>query len=213
MACHLLGAEPSPQSIKTYFLLTIRPLGTNFSEIWIKLEVSFSKMHLICHLQNRLPHYSDIIMSTMASQITSVTIVYSTVYSGTDQRKHQSSISLAFVQGIHWWPVNSPHKGPVTRKMFPFDEVIMNVINSNFTFYRTCKGSQKQFSNQHFFHYLTVAQVRSSHHIQMEKKSRFLTNFGQIPLLCLFQFWYLRKNIVQTILIFRSFTLTVKPLI
>ena len=39
--------------------------------------------------------------------------------------KHQSSASLAFVRGIHRWPVNSPHKGPVTRKMFPFDDVIM----------------------------------------------------------------------------------------
>ena len=76
-------------------------------------------------------HYSDIIMSVMASQITSLTIVYSTVRSGTDQRKHQSSTSLAFVQGIHWWQVNSLHKGPVTRKMFPFDDVIMcNVIQA-----------------------------------------------------------------------------------
>ena len=59
-------------------------------------------------------------MSTMASQITSVSIVYTTVCSGTDQRKHQSSASLAFVRGIHWWLVNSPHKGPVTWEMFPF---------------------------------------------------------------------------------------------
>ena len=64
-------------------------------------------------------------MGTMASQITSLTIVYSAVYSGTDQRKHQSSASLAFVWGIHRWPVNSPHKGPVTRKIIPFDDVIM----------------------------------------------------------------------------------------
>ena len=64
-------------------------------------------------------------MSAMASQITRLTIVYSTVYPGADQRKHQSSASLAFVGGIHRWPVNSPHKGPVTRKMFPFDDVIM----------------------------------------------------------------------------------------
>ena len=64
-------------------------------------------------------------MSTMASQITSLTIVYSTVCSFTDQKKHQSSASLAFVRGIHRWPVNSPHKGTVTRKMFPFDDVIM----------------------------------------------------------------------------------------
>ena len=70
-------------------------------------------------------HYNDVIMSTMMSQITSLTIVYSSVYSGADQRKHQSSASLAFVLGIHRGPVNSPHKGPVTRKMFPFDDVIM----------------------------------------------------------------------------------------
>ena len=64
-------------------------------------------------------------MGAMASQITSLTIVYSTVYSGADQSKHQSSASLAFVWGIHRGPVNSPHKWPVTRKMFPFDDVIM----------------------------------------------------------------------------------------
>ena len=64
-------------------------------------------------------------MGTIASQITSLTIVYSSVYSGADQRKHQSSASLAFVWGIHRGPVNSPHKWPVTRKMFPFDDVIM----------------------------------------------------------------------------------------
>ena len=40
-------------------------------------------------------------------------------------KKHQSSASLVFVWGIHRWPVNSPHKGPVTRKMLPFDDVIM----------------------------------------------------------------------------------------
>ena len=70
-------------------------------------------------------HYSDVIMDTIASQITSLTIVYSTVYSGADQRKHQRSASLAFVWGIHRGPVNSSHKGPTTRKMFPFDDVIM----------------------------------------------------------------------------------------
>ena len=64
-------------------------------------------------------------MGTMASQITSLTIVYSIVHSGTDQRKHQSSASLAIMRGIHRGPVNSPHKWPVTRKMVPFDDVIM----------------------------------------------------------------------------------------
>ena len=67
-------------------------------------------------------------MNAMASQITSLTIVYSIVYSGVDQRKHQSSASLAFVRGIHRWPVNSPHKGPATQKMFPFDDVIMTIM-------------------------------------------------------------------------------------
>ena len=78
---------------------------------------------ITCHwLYN---HYSDIIMSMMASQITSLTILYSTVYSGADQRKHQSSASLAFVRGIQRGPVNSPHKWPVMQKMFPFDDIIM----------------------------------------------------------------------------------------
>ena len=64
----------------------------------------------------------------MASQISGVSIIYSTIYSGADQRKHQSSASLAFVRGIHRWPVNSPHKGPVTWNMFPFDDVIVSTI-------------------------------------------------------------------------------------
>ena len=70
-------------------------------------------------------HYSDVIMGAIASQITGLTIVYSFFHSGTDQIKHQSSASLAFVRWIHRWPVNSPHKKPVMWKMFPFDDVIM----------------------------------------------------------------------------------------
>ena len=72
-------------------------------------------------------HYSDIIMGAMASQITSFTIVYSTVYPGAD-KKHQSSASLAFVRGSHRWPVNTPHKWPETRKISPFDDVIMQTL-------------------------------------------------------------------------------------
>ena len=71
-------------------------------------------------------HYSDVIMSAVASQISDVSIVCSTVCSGADHKeKHQSSASLAFVRGIHRWPLDSPHKGPVTRKMLPFDDVTM----------------------------------------------------------------------------------------
>ena len=72
-------------------------------------------------------HYSEVILGTVVSQITSISIVYSTICSGTDQRKHQSSASLAFVRRIHWWPLNSPHKGPVSWKMFPFDDIIIDL--------------------------------------------------------------------------------------
>ena len=65
-------------------------------------------------------------MSAMASQINGISIVCSTVYLGADQRKYQSFASLSFVRGIHRWPVNSPHKWPVTRKMFPIDGVSMD---------------------------------------------------------------------------------------
>ena len=81
-------------------------------------------------------HYSDVIMSAMASQITAVSMVLSTACSSADQRKHQSSASLAFARGIHRWPVNSPHKGPVTRKMFPFNDVIMTLSLGTFILMR-----------------------------------------------------------------------------
>ena len=66
-------------------------------------------------------HYSEVIMGTMASQITSLTIVYLAV----DSRADQNFTLLAFVRGIHRWPLNSRHKWPVTWTMFPFDDVIM----------------------------------------------------------------------------------------
>ena len=80
---------------------------------------------LMISISSKFGHYGDVIMGTMACQITNLTIVYWTVYSGADQRKHQSSVSLAFVRGIHRGPANSTHKWPITRKMFPFDDVIM----------------------------------------------------------------------------------------
>ena len=92
------------------------------------LSVPVASRDTFAHfLQSCFTHYNDVIMGALASQITSLTIVYSTVYSDADQRKHQSSVSLAFVRGIHRGPVNSPHKWPVTRKMFPFDDVIMGI--------------------------------------------------------------------------------------
>ena len=80
-----------------------------------------------------LYHCNDVIMSAMASQITSLTSVYPTVYAGADQRQHQSSASLAFVWGIHRWAVNSPHKGPVTQEIFPFDDVIMFISLADYS--------------------------------------------------------------------------------
>ena len=92
---------------------------------WVVKPVTmrFGWHHQCCGIV--ILHYDNVIMCAIASRITSLTTVYLIVYSRADQRKHQSSASLAFVRGIHRRPVNSPHKGPVTRKMGPFDDVIM----------------------------------------------------------------------------------------
>ena len=78
-----------------------------------------------CTNINGVHNYRDVIMGAMASQITSLAIVYSIAHSVADQRNCQSSEWLAFVRGIHPWTANSPHKGPATREMFPFDDVTM----------------------------------------------------------------------------------------
>ena len=112
------------------------PDGNRFPTSKTSRTWAFSQLLLLCGRHHRSPvfvkimvnyltHYDDVVMGAIASHITSLTIVYTTVYWDSDQSKHQSSASLAFVWGIHRGPVNSPHKGPVTRKMFPFDDVIM----------------------------------------------------------------------------------------
>ena len=93
-------------------------------------------------------HYSNIIMSAVASHITDVSIVYWTVCSGEDQRKYQSSASLSFVRGVHWWLVNSAHKGPITRKMFPFDYAIMYCADSNPVNLNTCHHCSQRSNNE-----------------------------------------------------------------
>ena len=98
-------------------MLNKRTTKPMFKRTQYRLQFSFKKSH-----------DCDAIMSPMSSQITSLTIVYSTVYSGANQRKHQSSAPHAFVREIHWWPFNSPHKGPATRKKFPFYDVIMHQV-------------------------------------------------------------------------------------
>ena len=96
-------------------------------------------------LPNKLSrlNYNDLIMRAMASQITGVSVVCSTVCLGADQRKHQSSASLGFVRRIHWWLMDSPHKGPVTRKMFPF-HVIMSYDSIWFGYARKSYSSSYQ---------------------------------------------------------------------
>ena len=89
----------------------------NDDDDWIGSDVHVTSFYSI--------HYSNVIMSVTASEITAVPIVFSAVCSDVDQRKHQSSTSLAFMRGIHWRLVNSPDKGTDTQEMFPFDEVIM----------------------------------------------------------------------------------------
>ena len=109
-------------------------------------------------------------MGTMASQITSVSIVYSTVYSGADQRKSQSSASLAFVWGIHRWPLNFPHKRPVTQKMFPFDDVIMTRPNTPvplFLFFRKYQNTVYllTFSSIFYHSYWKHRQVQCAYNV------------------------------------------------
>ena len=107
---------------KTY---TGVPTAVNITHEVLQFFVKINSLPWNVPAAFRRYHYSDVTMGAIASEITSLTIVYSTVYSDADQRKHQSSASLVFVRGIDRGPVNSPHKWPVTRKMFPFDDVIM----------------------------------------------------------------------------------------
>ena len=102
-------------------------------------------------------HYSDVKTSVLVAQITGVSIVYSTVFAGADQRKHQSSASPAFVRGIHRWPVNSPHKGLVLREMFPLDNVIMS---QGFSVENSITSSFRWFAWRSLFSFVRVGIAR-----------------------------------------------------
>ena len=95
--------------------------ASEYNQVW---EMNWLSHWIVSEKRQRQDN--DVIMGAKACQITSPTIVYSTIHSGADQRKHQSSALLAIVRGINRWPVNSPHEWPVTRKMFPLDNVFMN---------------------------------------------------------------------------------------
>ena len=136
-------------------------------------------------------HYGDVIMGTMASQITSLIIVYSTVYSGVHQRKHQSSASLAFVRGIHWSPVNSPHKWPVTRKMFPFYDVIMGIcdISARQCWCHTYPGSENVTTTMHVDVLQNLARVSADKYLLQNIDLKW--SFQE----CYQQFWMLKSNV------------------
>ena len=147
-----------------------------------QLTMRFLNQEGWCRIRFPYEHYDDVIMTILASQITSLTVVYSIVYSGVIQRKHQSSASLAFVREIHRGPVNFPHKWPVTRKMFPFDDVIMifdvfyltvfiislyssnvsskhlnSITDSGFGAYKTCHNltrNESQLISMHTLNYI-----------------------------------------------------------
>ena len=112
---HLCKISPSDHIFDRFFIMRNS----------IYLYIVFWHNEGIVHCHEERCHNDDVRMGAIAYEITSLTIVYSSVYSGAYQSKHQSSASLAFVWRIHRGPVNSPHKWPVTRKMFPFDDVIM----------------------------------------------------------------------------------------
>ena len=119
----------------------------------LSIWVVFHERGKSMNLQTHSSHHNDVTMSTIASQITSLTIAHSTVCPCVNQRNHQSSASLSFVRGIHRWSVNFPHKWTVTRKMFPFDDVIMYtklVLTSYFWIFRPYfRLRPRRVSNDH----------------------------------------------------------------
>ena len=113
--------EPMKISLLTYICVTLPQCVKVKSQSYLLSTSLVAIINMTTNHHGKQPqaqcHYSDVIMGGIA--------VYSTVYSDADQRKHQSSASLAFVRRIHRSPVNSPRKWPVTRIIFPFDDVIM----------------------------------------------------------------------------------------
>ena len=110
-----------PNSINAY----LNHINVTYSSLIGQLKIAARCKQIV---QINDDHYSYVIMSALAPQITGVPIVYSTDCSGIDARKQQSYASLAFVSGIHRRPVKSPHKEPVPWKMFLYDDVIMSAL-------------------------------------------------------------------------------------
>ena len=88
-------------------MIITRAIDISFQSSYLNGPVKHMQPHIFCHPCSHIIHYNDVTMGAITSQITSRAIVYSIVYSSWDQRKHQSSKSMAFVRGIHrdrWIP-------------------------------------------------------------------------------------------------------------
>ena len=96
-------------------------------------------------------HCNDVTMCVMTSQITSNSTVYSTICSGQHQRNTEALPYWPFVRGIHRSPVNSPHKGPVTRKGFPWWR--------HHAHERVMECNSKYLGENYFFDYLGVVAI------------------------------------------------------
>ena len=116
-------------------------------------------------------------MGAIASRTISLTIVFSTVYSDADQRKHQSSASLAFVRGIHRGPVNSSHKWPVARKMFPFDDVIMIFVLSRFPLF--ISGTRVRHQRYHYGDVIINAMASQTTSLTIVLLNRLLRRYSK----------------------------------
>ena len=148
-----------------------------------------------------LNHYGDVMMGTIASQITGLTIVYS------DERKHQSSTSLAFMQGIHRGPVNYPHKWPVPQKMFPFDDVIMlsqNLFTHNICFINPSEIFHwSRCSVQNFSYFMARKKVMDTlRNIHVESNCKFTKDTVRVGERCV-QFEYFDEKHLKYISGFR----------
>ena len=175
----------SPLSVETFA-----------SEHFIKLNYRrfcpYSRTH---SMEQNSWHHGDVIMGTMASQIPRFTTVYSSVYSGADQGKHQSSALLAFVRVIHRLPVNSPHKGPATRKMFPFDDVIMKTaVYSVREYWRKWTETQNHRGKT-----IAFLPCRRIYHITIDGAGR-----QEIEMASQVQQWQLLVNTGRILLLFLS---------
>ena len=132
---HIINVIPRISHTMSLFLpwydpwMSYRPLL-----IYVVWTSNATKRYSVLLMSPISNHYNDVIIGAIVSQITSLAIVFSTVYLGTDQGKYQSSAALAFVWGNHRRPVNSPHKWPVMQKMFPYDDVIMVVLFCSVTY-------------------------------------------------------------------------------